>query len=103
MPAALSFTAFVISLASSAAIHFGDLVDPNTGRPSDVNLEGAQQMIEILALMEDKTKGYGNGGNCPKCGGLVQVRTGTTIRNGKEVPGFRYAQCSKYSWNSMRG
>ena len=57
MPAALSFTAFVISLASSAAIHFGDLVDPNTGRPSDVNLEGAQQMIEILALMEDKTKG----------------------------------------------
>lgn len=57
MPPALSFTAFVISLASSAAIHFGDLADPNTGQPTDVNLEGASQMIEILALMEEKTKG----------------------------------------------
>ena len=57
MPSALSFTAFVISLASSAAIHFGDLADPNTGQPTQVNLEGASQMIEILALMEDKTKG----------------------------------------------
>lgn len=57
MPFALSFTAFVISLASSAAIHFGDLAGPNTGQPAPVNLEGASQMIEILVLMEDKTKG----------------------------------------------
>ena len=54
---ALSFTAFVISLASSAAIHFGDLPDPASGERGEPNLDGAAQMIEILALLEQKTKG----------------------------------------------
>jgi len=53
----LSFTAFVISLASSAAIHFGDLPDPNTGERAELNLDGAGQMIDILALLEEKTRG----------------------------------------------
>ena len=53
----LPFSAFVISLASSAAIHFGDLPDPGTGEPAPLNLEGAAQMIAILALLEEKTKG----------------------------------------------
>jgi hypothetical protein len=52
----LSFTAFVISLASTAAIHFGDLPDPSGAR-SEPNLHGASQMIEILALLEQKTRG----------------------------------------------
>jgi len=30
----LSFTAFVLSLASTAAIHLGDLADPATGKQS---------------------------------------------------------------------
>jgi hypothetical protein len=53
----LTFTAFVVSLASTAAIHFGDLVDPATGKPAEPNLEGAAQMIEILTLLEEKTRG----------------------------------------------
>ena len=53
----LSFTAFVLSLASTAAIHFGDLPDPVTGERAASNLEGATQMIEILALLEQKTRG----------------------------------------------
>ena len=53
----LNFTAFVISLASSAAIRFGDLPDPMSGERAEVNLEGAAQMIEILALLELKTRG----------------------------------------------
>jgi hypothetical protein len=53
----LSFTAFVLSLASTAAIHFGDLADPVSGERSAPNLEGATQMIEILALLEQKTRG----------------------------------------------
>jgi len=57
MPESLSFTAFVVSLASTAAIHFGDLADPATGKPSEPNLEGAQQMLEILSLLEEKTRG----------------------------------------------
>jgi hypothetical protein len=53
----LSFTAFVLSLASTAAIHFGDLADPDSGKKSEPNLEGAGQMIEILSLLEQKTRG----------------------------------------------
>jgi hypothetical protein len=53
----LTFPAFVVSLASTAAIHLGDLVDPNGGGAPEVNLEGAAQMIEILALLEEKTRG----------------------------------------------
>ena len=53
----LSFTAFVVSLASTAAIHLGDLADPQTGQKLEPNLDGAAQMIEILALLEEKTRG----------------------------------------------
>ena len=53
----LSFTAFVLSLASTAAIHLGDMPDPATGQTSEMNLEGAAQMIEILALLDQKTRG----------------------------------------------
>lgn len=53
----LSFTAFVLSLASSAAIHFGDLPDPAGQRRAEPNLEGASQMIDILSLLDVKTKG----------------------------------------------
>jgi hypothetical protein len=52
----LTFTLFVLSLASSAAIHFGDLPGPSgaTGAP---NLDAAAQMIEILSLLDQKTRG----------------------------------------------
>jgi Domain of unknown function (DUF1844) len=53
----LSFTAFVLSLASTAAIHFGDLPDPMSGERSEPNLAGAAQMIEILVLLDQKTRG----------------------------------------------
>ena len=53
----LSFTAFVLSLASTAAIHFGDLPDPQSGQRVEPNLDGAQQMIDILALLDQKTRG----------------------------------------------
>jgi hypothetical protein len=53
----LSFIAFVLSLASSAAIHFGDMPDPLSGERAEVNLEGAAQMIEILGLLHEKTRG----------------------------------------------
>ncbi len=48
---------FVLSLASTAAIHFGDMPDPATGERSGVNLDGAAQMIEILGLLDRKTRG----------------------------------------------
>jgi hypothetical protein len=53
----ISFTAFVLSLAHTAAVHFGDIPDPMTGQQSPTNLAAAQQMIDILALLEQKTRG----------------------------------------------
>ena len=57
MAAPVSFNAFVVSLATMAAVHFGDVSDPQTGemRPSD--LDAAGRAIEMLALLEKKTRG----------------------------------------------
>ena len=52
----ISFAAFVLSLAHTAAVHFGDLPDPSSGA-REANLAAAQQMIDILALLEEKTRG----------------------------------------------
>ena len=54
---ALSFAAFVLSLAHTAAVHFGDIPDPVSGAAAAQNLPAAQQMIDILALLEHKTRG----------------------------------------------
>jgi hypothetical protein len=53
----ITFAGFVISLATTAAVHFGDFADPHTGQRAEPNLEAAQQMIEIIAMLQEKTKG----------------------------------------------
>lgn len=53
----VSFIAFIFSLASNAAVHFGDLPDPMTGETRAADLEAASQLIEILAMLEEKTRG----------------------------------------------
>ena len=53
----LTFAAYVLSLAHTAAVHFGDVPDPQTGQAAPENLPGAQQMIDILSLLEQKTRG----------------------------------------------
>jgi hypothetical protein len=54
---AISFAAFVLSLAHTAAVHFGDIPDPVSGQAGELNLPAAQQMIDILSLLEAKTRG----------------------------------------------
>ena len=54
---AVTFVGFVFSLAHTAAVHFGDVPDPATGQPMQPNLPAAQQMIDILSLLEEKTRG----------------------------------------------
>ena len=53
----VTFTGFILSLATTAAVHFGDIADPSTGEPLEPNLVAAGQMIEIIALLQEKTKG----------------------------------------------
>ena len=53
----ISFVAFIYSLASNAAVHFGDLPDPITNEQRPPDLEAAAQLIELLAMLEEKTRG----------------------------------------------
>jgi hypothetical protein len=53
----INFSAFVLSLATTAAVHFGDLGDPASGEKHEPDLVAAGQMIDILALLQDKTRG----------------------------------------------
>ena len=53
----VTFIGFVLSLAHTAAFHFGDVPDPATGRNGEANLVAAKQLIDILALLEEKTRG----------------------------------------------
>jgi hypothetical protein len=57
MPPEVSFTALIISLASSAAVHFGDLGDPVTGQKQPPNMVAARHAIDLLSILEEKTKG----------------------------------------------
>jgi hypothetical protein len=52
----ITFMAFVLSLAHTAAVHFGDVPDPVSGA-TEANLPAAQQMIDLIALIEEKTRG----------------------------------------------
>ncbi len=56
-PSSASFAGLVMSLVTSAAVHFGDYPDPATGETKAPNLEGAAQMIGILVMLEEKTRG----------------------------------------------
>ena len=53
----INFASFVLSLVHTAAVHFGDVADPTTGARHAPNLPLAQQMIDILAMLEEKTRG----------------------------------------------
>ena len=52
----INFASFVLSLVHTAAVHFGDVPDPGGERHAP-NLPLAQQMIDILAMLEEKTRG----------------------------------------------
>lgn len=56
-PPALNFASFVFSLLHTTAVHLGDAADPHTGQTTPPNFEAAQQMIDILGILEEKTKG----------------------------------------------
>lgn len=56
-PSDLTFSGFVLSLATTAALHFGDIADPETGRKSEPDLPSAARIIEVLSMLQEKTRG----------------------------------------------
>jgi hypothetical protein len=57
----LDFTTFIMSIIGSAFVHLGDAVEPGGGTiaagAGEPNLLLAQQDIELLELLQEKTKG----------------------------------------------
>ena len=52
----LTFSAFVYSLSTSALVHLGEIPEPVTEK-MDKNLPLAKQTIDILGILQEKTKG----------------------------------------------
>ena len=52
----IDFATFVLSLSHSAVLHLGEAPHPETNQ-IEQNLTLARQTIDLLGLLEDKTKG----------------------------------------------
>jgi hypothetical protein len=52
-----SFSDFLLWLATMAAVQFGDLPDPATGQPVEPNVHAAGQLVDIIAMLQEKTAG----------------------------------------------
>lgn len=52
----IDFATFVLSLSHSALLHLGDAPHPET-QATERNLPLARQTIELIGLLEEKTKG----------------------------------------------
>ena len=50
------FAGFVLSLANTAMLNLGVIPNP-MGGDTEVNIEGARQMIDILEILDEKTRG----------------------------------------------
>jgi hypothetical protein len=55
-PLVPAFLEFLTGLVGGAASHLGLVPHPASGK-AEVDLDGAKQMIDILAMLEEKTKG----------------------------------------------
>jgi Domain of unknown function (DUF1844) len=52
----INFSTFVISLSTQALMHLGEIGNPISGKV-ETDVPVAKQMIDILAMLKDKTRG----------------------------------------------
>lgn len=52
----IDFTTFVLSLSHSALMHLGEAPHPETGKV-ELSLALARQTIDVIGMLEEKTKG----------------------------------------------
>ena len=55
-PSEINFATFIVGLSTQALLHLGEIPDPSTNSPMR-DLNAAQQLIDILGLLRDKTRG----------------------------------------------
>ena len=52
----VTFSTFVMSLASSALVHLGEVPNPETGK-TERNEELARHTIDVLSMIDEKIRG----------------------------------------------
>jgi hypothetical protein len=52
----INFSTFVISLSTQALMHLGEIANPLSGK-SEIDVSVAKQMIDILGMLQEKTRG----------------------------------------------
>jgi len=52
----INFTAFIVGLSTQALFHLGEMADPASNE-RQTDLPGAQQIIDILGMLREKTRG----------------------------------------------
>ncbi len=52
----INFSAFVISISTQALMHLGEMASPMSGKV-EIDVPVAKQMIDILVMLKDKTRG----------------------------------------------
>lgn len=52
----ITFASFIVGLSTEALAFLGEMPNPETGS-ADPNLEAAQQIIDILGILREKTRG----------------------------------------------
>ena len=56
VPPELSFSSFILGLSTQALMYMGE-IPAAPGQPVQTDLAAAQQMIDVLAMLQQKTKG----------------------------------------------
>jgi Domain of unknown function (DUF1844) len=59
--AEINFSTFVISLSTQALMHLGEMANPLSGKV-EKDVAAAKQMIDILGMLREKTRGNLDGG-----------------------------------------
>ncbi len=84
----VDFSAFVLSLATSALYHLGLVGDPETGKTAaEPNLTAAKQTIDTLQMLEDKTRGNLQAAEIRLVGDLLYELRMHFVNAGKATPG----------------
>jgi hypothetical protein len=52
----ISFSIFILGLSTQALVHMGE-IPPAPGQPPQTDFSAAQQTIDVLAMLQQKTKG----------------------------------------------
>ena len=80
----IDFSGFVLSLATTGMVHLGAIPDPVSGKREE-NLPGARQMIAVLTVLREKTRGNLTSEESKLLDGLIYEMQMGVMRQSKSI------------------